>query len=205
MPQPFRAPRSKQQGIVLITSLLLLIIVTIMALSMFRSFGMQEKIAGNMREKQRSVQAAVSTEQYAEWWIANKSNAPVAVSAYAASSIDITCIGGLDANSVSTPPQICINSLASMGLTPLGVPWVVGGVSVGIPYTPANMGIGSGCAFQDCYYGRPAFYVTDVGQYGRQGELYQVDAYSYGVTPSTLTVVESTVAVSCIVCNPGTI
>jgi type IV pilus assembly protein PilX len=203
MSQPYPSPRSKQQGIVLITSLLLLIIVTIMALSMFRSFGMQEKIAGNMREKQRSVQAAVTTEQYAEWWIANKSNAPVAVSAYAASSIDITCSVLLDAN--TGVPQICINSLASMGLTPLGVPWVVGGAAVGVAYTPANMGIGSGCAVQDCYYGRPAFYVTDVGQYGRQGELYQVDAYSYGVTPSTLTVVESTVAVSCIVCNPGTI
>ena len=38
---------------------------------MFRSFGMQEKIAGNMREKQRALQAAVSAEQYAEWWLSN--------------------------------------------------------------------------------------------------------------------------------------
>ncbi len=43
---------------------LLLVVVTIIALSMFRSFGIQEKIAGNMREKQRrtasrGVRAAV--------------------------------------------------------------------------------------------------------------------------------------------------
>ena len=47
--------RRKEGGIVLISSLLLLLIVTVMALSMFRSFGVQEKIAGNMREKQRAL------------------------------------------------------------------------------------------------------------------------------------------------------
>ena len=44
-----------------------------MALSMFRSFGIQEKIAGNMREKQRAVAAAVSAEVYAENWLINNS------------------------------------------------------------------------------------------------------------------------------------
>jgi type IV pilus assembly protein PilX len=40
-----------QGGMVLITALLLLIVVTILAVGMFRSFGLDEKIAGNMREK----------------------------------------------------------------------------------------------------------------------------------------------------------
>jgi len=35
---------------VLVSSLLLLIIITILALSMFRSLSIQEKIAGNVRE-----------------------------------------------------------------------------------------------------------------------------------------------------------
>jgi type IV pilus assembly protein PilX len=201
--------RSRQHGIVLIASLLMLVIVTIMALSIFRSFGIQEKIAGNMREKQRSMQAAVSTEQYAEWWLANKSNAPVAVSAYAASSVDVTCNILMDANVGNT--QICVNSLASVGVIPTAVPWTTtGGAVVGVAYTPPNMNINgtacsTNCSAVDFYFARPAFYVADMGQFGRMGELYQVDAYSYGVSPSTLTVVESTVAVSCIVCNPGTI
>jgi len=38
-------------GVALISSLLLLLIITILALSMFRSFGTQERIAGNLREK----------------------------------------------------------------------------------------------------------------------------------------------------------
>ena len=38
---------------------------------MFRSFGLDEKIAGNMREKHRALTAAETAEQYAEWWLSN--------------------------------------------------------------------------------------------------------------------------------------
>jgi len=43
----------RERGVALVSSLLLLLIITIIALSMFRSFGSQEKIAGNLREKDR--------------------------------------------------------------------------------------------------------------------------------------------------------
>ena len=43
-----------QRGMVLISSLLLLLVVTIFAMSMFRSFGVEEKIAGNTRDKERA-------------------------------------------------------------------------------------------------------------------------------------------------------
>jgi type IV pilus assembly protein PilX len=203
--QPCALP-TRQRGIVLVTSLLLLLVVTIMALAMFRSFGIQEVIAGNTREKQRSLQAALTTQQYAEWWLANKSNAPVAVSGTSASSVDITCSTLLDSSVTTgaTSPQICANSMATAGISPGTVPW-----TIGVLHRPAGMKIkgDAGCSTigNDCYFTRPMFYVADAGQYGRMGELYQVDAYSYGVTPSTVTVVESTVAVTCIVCNPGTI
>jgi type IV pilus assembly protein PilX len=201
MAQPRRSPRSDQRGIVLVSSLLLLLVVTIMALSMFRSFGIQEKIAGNVREKQRAIQAAVSTEQYAEWWLSNKSNAPVAVSAYSAASADVSCIAVVDANMGAG--QICNNTLASNGISPTRVPW-----AIGVAYTPSGMGTlaapcTTGCLSSDAYFDRPRFYIADVGSYGRSGELYQVDAYSYGLSASTISVVESTVAVSCLVCNPG--
>jgi type IV pilus assembly protein PilX len=202
MAQPRRSPRSDQRGIVLVSSLLLLLVVTIMALSMFRSFGIQEKIAGNVREKQRAIQAAVSTEQYAEWWLANKSNAPVAVSAYSAASADVSCIAVVNANNGGG--QICNNSLASAALTATKVPW-----PIGVSYLPAGMSVtGTACATPTClstdiYYATPQFYIADMGSYGRSGELYQVDAYSYGLSADTIAVVESTVAVSCVVCNPG--
>jgi len=64
----------RQRGVALVTSLLLLVIITILALSMFRSFGTQEKIAGNLREKERALHAANSAVQYAEWWLTRTNN-----------------------------------------------------------------------------------------------------------------------------------
>ena len=201
--------RSDQFGIVLVSSLLLLLVVTIMALSMFRSFGIQEKIAGNVREKQRATQAAVSTEQYAEWWLSNKSNAPVAVSNYAAASVDVSCVGLVSAN--AGLGQICNNTLASNGIAAATVPWTTagtGGTPIGVSYIPLGMSVtgtpcAANCLSTDVYYDLPRFYIADLGSYGRSGELYQVDAYSYGLSASAVSVVESTVAVSCLVCNPG--
>jgi len=209
MAQPHN-PRSKQLGVVLITSLLLLLVVTIMAVSMFRSFGIQEKIAGNVREKQRAMQAAASTLQYAEWWLGSQSNAPVAVSAYAAASADVACVALVSAN--AGQGQICNNTLASNGISAASVPWTIpgaGAVPIGVSYLPTGMGAngalctGNNCLSADVYYDVPRFYIADMGSYGRSGELYQVDAYSYGLSADTIAVVESTVAVSCLVCNPG--
>ena len=59
-----------ERGMVLVTALLLLIVVTILAVGLFRSFGLDEKIAGNVREKHRAVNAAETAEEYAEWWLA---------------------------------------------------------------------------------------------------------------------------------------
>jgi len=209
MAQPHN-PRSNQLGVVLITSLLLLLVVTIMAVSMFRSFGIQEKIAGNVREKQRAMQAAASTLQYAEWWLGSQSNAPVAVSAYAAASADVACVALVSAN--AGQGQICNNTLASNGISAASVPWTIpgaGAVPIGVSYLPTGMGAngalctGNNCLSADVYYDVPRFYIADMGSYGRSGELYQVDAYSYGLSADTIAVVESTVAVSCLVCNPG--
>ena len=50
---PRRAAACSERGIALVSSMLLLLIITILALSMFRSLGTQEKIAGNVREKDR--------------------------------------------------------------------------------------------------------------------------------------------------------
>ena len=62
--RPVRSHRL-QCGMVLITSLLLLVVVTLLAVSMFRSFGIDEKIAGNIRDKQRATAAAESAVVFA--------------------------------------------------------------------------------------------------------------------------------------------
>src|SRR5215468_12550182 len=85
-----RGRRAAQQGMALVSSMLLLLIITILVVSMFRSFTIQEKIAGNVREKQRALHAAESAEQYAEWWLTFGNNLAAGA---------VTCGAGvLDAN-----------------------------------------------------------------------------------------------------------
>jgi type IV pilus assembly protein PilX len=195
-----------QHGVVLVSSLLLLLVVTIMALSIFRSFGIQERIAGNVREKQRALQVANSTQLYAEWWLANQSSAPYAVSSGIAASADVTCTNTLlDANLGTT--QICLNTLASLSGVSAAV-WPTSSTNIGVAYTPPEMNItGLGvndAAVSDVYYARPRFYIADMGSLATgRGEVYQVDAYSYGLSANTVAVVESTVSITCVVCNVG--
>jgi type IV pilus assembly protein PilX len=192
---------------VMVASLLLLLVVTILALSIFRSFGLQERIAGNTREKQRALQAALSTQQYAEQWIINYSNAPIAVNAGAASAAAIAC-GNSVINASSSGGQICSNTLPSLtgytSIAQIPVPW-----TAGVTYVPPGLnitGASSNSSSSDIYYQTPAFYITDLGPAASaNGEVYQVDAYSFGTSPSTVAVVESTFAITCIVCNPGAI
>jgi prepilin-type N-terminal cleavage/methylation domain len=71
--QHMKTPR--EQGFVLIASLLMLVVLTLLAVSMSRSFGLQERMAGNLREKARAFDAAQSSLSYAEWWLTRGSNA----------------------------------------------------------------------------------------------------------------------------------
>jgi type IV pilus assembly protein PilX len=206
MKQSHQRSRSGQRGIVLVASLLLLLVVTVMALSIFRSFGIQEKIAGNMREKQHALQVANSTQQFAEWWLANQSAAPRAVAAGIASAADVQCSAVLDGN--LGQGQICLNNLVTVAsLSPNAGAWPASGANVGVLYTPTGLnftGAITNGAVADIYYARPRFYISDVGPLASgRGEVYQVDAYSYGLSSTAVAEVESTVAITCQVCNVG--
>ncbi len=183
----------RQRGIVLVTSLLLLIVVTIMALSMFRSFGIQEKIAGNMREKQRALTAAVSAQVYAENWLINNSTAASA-----------PCTVVLNAN--IGQGQICSNQLPLVvaGGDVTQLPWQIGGVPVGVTYLPPGMSISAATSFSAAnvanptYFATPTFYISDMGASldpTYPGEVYQVDAAGYGGNSITAAVTESTFVV----------
>lgn len=180
--------KPQERGMVLVTSLLLLVVVTILALSMFRSYGLQERIAGNVREKQRALQAAVSAQQYAEWWLSNgmnSSNAPVACANPA-----------LDAN--LNQGQIC--NLATKLLTPTDPSTWTGGVD----YKPPAMTIQTGGGSAAFYNKKPRFYITDMGTAASgAAEIYKMTAVGYGGTPNAVAVVESTYSLSSGVIDRG--
>lgn len=181
--------KSTQLGMVLITTMLLLVVVTILALAMFRGVGLEERIAGNTMEKQRAVQAAVSAQQYGEQWLANNvtSSPPVDCSAQASSS--------------TGTPTICTNILANSldsGAPVTTVPWSIGGGAVGYSYNPVN---GAGNYFTintggglNTFYAAPVMYISLLGQDATLSNAvdYRVDAWSYAGAQSTVAVVEST-------------
>lgn len=175
-----RTLRLAQRGMALITGLLLLLVMTIIAVSMFHGFGSEEQVAGNTREKQRAVNSAESAEQYAEWWLINGTIPP-----------DSTC----NAIVSSDTGQICSNALTDYS----HVPW-----TAGVSYTPFSQQEtvtgATGTPSQGSYYGAPIYYITDMGPAtdaaGDSGTLYQVDAYGYGGTSNAVAEVESTYLVS---------
>jgi type IV pilus assembly protein PilX len=172
---------------VLVTSLLLLVVVTILAIGMFHSFGLDEKIAGNTREKQRALQVAVSAEQYAEWWLSVGNTVNL-----------VSCSGPY---TVTTGVPICTNTLPNVivgGSANIAVlPWLVANVPTQVTYTPPNVTLAQGSAIAaGTYYSSPFFYISylgaGTGPNGSPGILFQIDAAGYGGSPSTAAVVEST-------------
>ena len=177
------APRRRQRGIALITAILLLVVMTIMAISMMRNYGVEEKIAGNTREKERALNAAVSAQQYAEYWL-SANTAPVASG----------CTGIVSSNI----GQVCAAPLVNFSSP---VPW-----PSGVTYTPFTSDpiagvtntLAASNASQGTYFAAPMFYITDLGPNKGTpvGELYQIDAMGYGGTPNAVAVVESTYVIT---------
>lgn len=166
-----------ERGMALITGLLVLLVVTIIAVGMFTGFGTEEQIAGNSQEKQRSYNAAVSAEQYAEWLLTS-GLAPQAT----------TCAPGAVS---SDSPEICKYTASQPDFASL--PWATYNT-----YTPfsSTQTLAKTGASQGSYYDAPAFYITYLGNSVTQGgDLYQIDAFGYGGTSNSVSIVESTYVV----------
>jgi type IV pilus assembly protein PilX len=187
-----------QRGMALISSLLLLLVVTILALGMFHSFTVEEKIAGNVREKQRALHAAESAQQYAEHWLAN-GNASLGVGCTAALSANLgqgqICVAPLmpnnDRTAIATQPWPAL----TVSYNP--------GVSATNPAGVMNVNGGGGGA-PNTYVAVPQFYIYYVGTSADGlGALYQIDAVGYGANSNAVAIVESTYEVGTGVIDHG--
>ncbi|MBU6438384.1 MAG: pilus assembly protein [Betaproteobacteria bacterium] len=182
---PFKR-RHRARGFALIASLLIMVVMTIIVVTMFRSFGLQERIAGNVREKQKAFQAAQTAVAYAEWWLTQGSNA----------SNITACTGLLSANSGQA--VVCNAPLVDY----TAVPWKVGASDVGVTYTPPNMNVASSGA--DSYASAPRFYIVSLGlSPDGQSQLYRISAMAYGGNTNAVAVLQSTYAISTGVRNLG--
>jgi Tfp pilus assembly protein PilX len=175
--------------------MLLLIVMTILALYMFRSNGVQQLIAGNVREKQRAIQTAEAAEQYAEMWLSTPGNVM---------GNSVSCTGLIAWPNV---PTVCSNPLSTSTPSVTTVPWTLSGTELGFVYYPGPAGgTGTGdltvntAGGANAYYQGPRFYISLLSSSSRQA-LYRIDAWNYAGTPNTATVVESNYLVTCTACG----
>jgi type IV pilus assembly protein PilX len=176
---PVMVPHARQRGMVLVTALLLLLVVTIIAVAMFRSFGTQERIASNVREKQRALHAAESAQQYAEWWLSMGNGTIVA-----------PCTTVVPASAGQVCQNKLIDGVPKSDVT--AVPWIIGGAEVGVSYAPPEMKIATTAA-AGTYFRTPSFYISYLGLADSgMSTVYQIDAVGYGGRGDAVAVVEST-------------
>jgi len=167
--------------------MLFLVVLTMLSIAMFRSFGLQEKIAGNTRDKQRAFEAAQSALQYGEWWLTQGTVGAA-----------VACTGVVSGNTVSSM-RVCSTPVVA---SPAGawVPW-----ANRIDYVPPSMTVvagggltGSGADIN--YQGNPALSIYFMGYgtdpNGKPTSLYQISAFGYGGNADTVAVVQSTYQLS---------
>lgn len=182
----------KEGGFVLIASLLMLIIMTLLAVSMYHNFTIQENVASNTKEKGRAFQVAQSTLQYAEYALVhNGASLPAATACSQTAAL--------------TTLTICTNGVN------LVTPTTTGNVMTlanGMNYTSMVPAITvSTKGGNNSYYGYPQFYFEYLGAAANgNGQVYQVTALGYGSTANAVAVVQSTYQLSsstrCLSCGP---
>lgn len=192
MPRTPQTRARKEGGFVLIASLLMLVVMTLLAVSLYHNFTIQENVASNTKEKGRAFQLAQSTLQYAEYVLVhNAASLPSSTS----------CASG----TVFTALTICSNSYSITNPTSATG---VTSLSAYEAYTSMQPAITvSTTSSNNSYYANPQYHFQYLGAApGGGGQIYQVTALSYGSTPNAVAVVQSTYELStntrCLSCGP---
>jgi len=165
----------KQRGYLMVVSLMIILLITVMSISMAKSFFQEEGMAGNLREKSRSFAAAQAGLRYAE-------------------GIAVSNGRTTGSNCTSSLPTgaICNNSYtrsATNGGAPLQFYW-------SMP-SPASTGLFSfsNSVAMDSFYATPGIYIQWLGPLNG-GAIYQVTSFGYGGTANSVSMVQSILQVS---------
>ena len=190
------APR-RERGVALIAALLILLVITILGMAMFRGFGLQQRIGGNMRDKAIAFSAALSTQNYAEWYVQQNNGAN--------STATVNCSGTSAAS--ATSQMVCSNAIATTVAQPdtWGAAFTYSSSSSSSTASTCTTAGQAGC-----YAKLPQFYISYLGAagsgtntaynsvLGQNNALFQIDAAGWGSTAQTVAVVQSSFTVSTI-------
>lgn len=193
MTSPAVAVSRNQRGYVMILSMLMLLIITVISISMAKSFFLEEGMAGNLREKTRALGAAQTALTYGEWYVAN----------HQGYGVNCTTAGQL-ANPTICTQAVNISSQNSTSGTNLTVgnsnPF-----NIYFTYTPENTAyLNVASPGVDTFYAPPGLYIQFVGlDTSNSDYIYKITAYGYGGSPTSVAVVQSTFMTVAAVKNLG--
>ena len=183
-----------EQGFVLVTGLLFLVVVTLLGLALFRSSGLMERVSANTRDKQRSFETAQAALQYGEWFLGNST-----------SQVKTACTT-TTGKTVATI-HVCTEALSLNRDTIAALAWQPSAFAY-----PFNLTTGAGGGLNTAgtdvkYQAPPGVFIEDLGLMSdNKTELYQVTAYGYGGNADTSSIVRSTYKVTspynCLSCTP---
>lgn len=170
--------KKNEKGFVLIVSLIFLIIMTMIGIFMFNGLTLDQRMAGNFREKSRALDAAQTALNSVEVFLGQAGNAYIGPNNWASG---ITCVAN-GSNTPATTPVIC-NTLLS---TPSTVPW-----SSYTVYTPVGMSVAS--SGQNMYSNNTNIYTYFMGPASTNPPvaLYQTTAAAKGGNDTATAVVQS--------------
>lgn len=188
MKPAIHSSNSRQDGYILIAAMVMLLVLTFLGVSMYRSFTSQENMAANSKEKARAFQVAQSTLQYGEYLLATTQSSLVQ--------------GGTCATATPlTTATICQNAVNIVPATS-ALPMKLGN---GLSYSTMNIKLpvdSTGGAGK--YYDNPQFYIQYLGiSPDGAGQLYQVTALAYGGNANAVAAVQSTYETSSGIKNLG--
>lgn len=185
----------KQQGFVLVISLIFVVLMTWLALAMFGGFTSNALISGNLREKSHARDSAQAAIDYAEYWLLaqaqQQGGSPPLVNGTA-------CVTPL---TVTNAPAMVICPASTVISIPATVSW--GSGTTASP--PTNWNLYGQAAPNNAAY--PVYFVQYLGTTGatncNQTAYYQITAVSPGGNTDAVSVVQSVYGIGLSTTNPA--
>jgi type IV pilus assembly protein PilX len=175
-----RRPR-REEGFILVTGLLFLVVMTLIGLALFRSTGLLDRLTANSRDKQRSFEAAETAVEYGVWWLQTPGGGTFN-----------SCSGNTNATVATL--TVCTDALPTSLSTIAALGWV----GQAFAYTPPNMTVASSSTVGGMntggtdviYWKPPGLYIENLGMSADGvSQYYQITGYGYGGDSNTVTVV----------------
>lgn len=164
--------QKEQQGFVLFVVMVFLIIMSLLGISMFGGFIKDQKISGNMREKQRAIEAAQNSLDSVQSWMQSPGNL------FEGSwNIGLPCTSSTQ---TGTTPFVCSNPL----LSPATLPWGSSN-TFNLP--------GGGTVGGATYASNASYYIQYLGTTPKNppSAIYKVTATAQGGNATAAAVVET--------------